>query len=193
MHADSGGIEYGISLSRLVAMGYELCYDQPYSAFTTEDELNSCKGKSNAFFVGAKNSSDSLFFFLGAFGTSGIFNLTTAIDTAYLDPLGAYWYNVPEYGFGFANTSSVYLYDCDTGDGPYDCSSRLCWHLTGRDGGYRAGCKVDLNWDNDWRKVIYKYNKPSLSPSTSPKYGKWKYMCIIFYYNEILSRCCLEL
>ena len=107
-------------------------------------------------FVGAKPSNSTNFIGIGAFGLStGVFANTYSKTTAYLDAGGAYWYNYPGYGFGFAASSTVNLDTCDFGEGSPDCLSRLCWHVDQGIGGYRAGCTTHLNNNENWRKVIY--------------------------------------
>ena len=99
-------------------------------------------------------------FAIGAFGNStNVFTPTHLATTAYYDSTGGgYWYRYPSNSFGFADSSTVNLDQCDFGQESPDCLSRLCWHLDKNLGGYRAGCTVGLNRNPDWRKVIYAVN-----------------------------------
>ena len=108
-------------------------------------------------------------FAIGAFGNS--INVLTPTNlmyhpdyyyyyhTAFYDSLGgAYWYN-QENSFGFADKSTInLLVSCDEGAQSPDCLSRLCWNINDPTGGYRAGCTVNLNFDPNWRKVMYTAN-----------------------------------
>ena len=173
--AQSCGVTYNYSEGALVLSGYVKCYDQPYSSATTDSDLAACNN-TQIVFVGAKSSNLSTVFAIGAFGSSEIFTATYSLTTAYYDPAGgAYWYRYPSYSFGFASSSSVNLNSCDYGQGYPDCVSRLCWHLGGGDGGYRAGCTTGLNSDPTWRKVIYKGNN-NLAMCNSGKS-----ICLIYF------------
>ena len=151
-------------MSNLVDSNYTLCYYAPYGQETTTSDLLNCYGL-GIYFVGAIPSSDPTTFSVGAFGTNGIFKLTDSTSTANYDPLGAYWYFKPSYGFGFAPESEVSLNICDFGI-ENDCSNRLCWHLDNYGlGGFRAGCTIFLNDDYSWYKAIY---RTEFAPSPSP-------------------------
>ena len=135
------------------------CYDQPYSHITTSAELAACTG-TNVVFVGAKSNSSTTSIALGAFGlSSNVYTVTSSTTTAYLDPGGAYWYNYPNWGFGFSRVSTVNIYYCDYGQAAGDCAYRLCWNLDEGLGGYRVGCTENLNSDSVRRKVMYKGNQ----------------------------------
>ena len=122
----SCGVLYNYDENLLLLNGFVKCYDQPYSTPTTSSDLNTCNG-SQFVFVGAKNSSLTTNFTIGAFGSSNIFAVTTSTSTAY-------WYRYPSYSFGFASSSSVTLNVCD--EGSTDCVSHLCWHLDVNVGGW---------------------------------------------------------
>ena len=161
------GIVYNYPVSNLTDSNYTLCYYVPYGTETTTSALHSDCAGGATFFVGAIPTSDPTTFSLGAFGTYGIFKLTDSDNTAYYDPLRAYWYFRPYEGFGFASQSSISLNICDYGI-EYDCSSRLCWHLdNGGLGGFRAGCTIFLNDDFTWYKAIYRTGHgPTASPTS---------------------------
>ena len=158
----SCGVVYNYTESLLFLNGFVKCYDQPYSSSTTSRDLDACYG-SQLVFVGAKKSSSSIMFEIGAFGSPKVLNSSTnSTITAYYDDLGgAYWYLLPSYSFGFASSSSIALRfrQCDLGGLLLnnDCAHRLCWTLEGY-GGVRAGCVAYLHNDQTWRKVIYKGN-----------------------------------
>ena len=154
------GILYNYNELSLNLSGYTKCYDQPYSHITTSAELAACKG-STWVFVGAKNSSTSTTFVLGAFGySSAVYTTTSSTTIAYLDKYGGvYWYNYPLYGFGFSGVSSVNIFNCDAGQAAGNCAYRLCWNIDFGLAGYRVGCLENLNSDANRRKVMYKGNE----------------------------------
>eukprot|EP00731_Ephydatia_muelleri_P005034 Em0002g1210a len=152
----SCGVLYNYPENALIQKSFTKCYDQPYSHATTSADLANCLG-SSLMFVGAKNSSSSNTFVLGAFGvSSNVLKTTSSATQAYIDDGGAYWYRYPGWSFGFSSSSNINLNSCDYNNP--DCSHRLCFHLDQNAGGYRAGCTVGLNADSTWRKVIYKGN-----------------------------------
>ncbi|KAL5505793.1 hypothetical protein EMCRGX_G007297 [Ephydatia muelleri] len=161
----SCGVLYNYPENALIQKSFTKCYDQPYSHATTSADLANCMG-SSLVFVGAKSSSGSNTFALGAFGvSSNVMKITSSATQAFIDDGGAYWYRTPGWSFGFASSSSINLGRCDNNNP--DCSHRLCFHLDQNVGGYRAGCTVGLNEDSTWRKVIYKGNYlNSCSPDT---------------------------
>ena len=111
-------------------------------------------------FVGAKASTSATTFALGAFGvSSNVYTRTASTSTAYFDPAGVYWYNYPNWGFGFSGVSSVNILYCDAGQAAGNCAYRLCWNLDEGLGGARVGCTEGLNSDSTWRKVMYKGNQ----------------------------------
>ena len=143
------------------------CYDQLYSSRTISSDVDACKG-SKYIFAGAKSSSLTLKFTIGAFGTSNVLSETNSTSTAYYDPMGAYWYRYPMYSFGFAASSYVNLVIADAYQGDDDCAHRLCWHVDNDYSGYRVGCLTWLYLDPMWRKVMYKGNTaPSCFQSKS--------------------------
>ncbi|KAL5464049.1 hypothetical protein EMCRGX_G033006 [Ephydatia muelleri] len=154
------GVLYNYDEGTLARSGFVKCYDQPYSSTTTTYSLDACN-ETQIVFVGAKSSTSSTVFAIGAFGSPYVFTARYSTATAYYDIGDAYWYRYPFYSFGFTNSSSINLNTCDYGQYINDCGSRLCWHLDQNAGGYRAGCTVDLNSDTTWRKVIYKGNNGS--------------------------------
>ena len=154
------GAIYSYDEPTLALSGYTKCYDQPYSHITTSAELAACKG-SNWVFVGAKNNSNATNIVLGAFGySSKVFTTTSSTTTAYLDKYGGvYWYNYPNWGFGFTAVPSVNINFCDAGQAVGNCAYRLCWNLDEGIGGARVGCTENLNNDAVRRKVMYKGNQ----------------------------------
>ena len=151
----SCGVFYGHDEGSLIQNDFVKCYDQPYSYASSSSDFSACSGY-DVVFVGAKTSNSTNIIGIGAFGLStGVFANTYSKTTAYPDAGGAYWYNYPGYGFGFAASSTVNLNTCDFGHGSPDCLSRMCWHVDQGIGGYRAGCTTHLNNNQIWRKVIY--------------------------------------
>ena len=151
------GVLYDYDENILISNGFLKCFDQPYSWPTTSSDLAGCMAYEFVF-VGAKSSSSSSTFALGAFGTSNVFTVPFSTDTAYYDSGGAYWfrcYPQPYNCFGFASSSRVTLLGGDYGEGSDDCASRLSWNLDQSTGGYRVGCIIQLWYDSTWRKVIY--------------------------------------
>ena len=156
MAVPSCGVLYNYPENTLIQKSFTKCYDQPYSHSTTSADFANCQG-SSLIFVGAKSSSGSNSFAMGAFGvSSNVLKTTSSVTKAYIDDGGAYWYRYPKWSFGFASSPTVNLNSCDYNNP--DCSHRLCFHLDQNAGGYRAGCTVGLNGDSTWRKVIYKGN-----------------------------------
>ena len=156
MAVPSCGVLYNYPENTLIQKSFTKCYDQPYSHSTTSADLANCQG-SSLIFVGAKSSSGSNSFAMGAFGvSSNVLKTTSSVTKACIDDRGAYWYRYPKWSFGFASSPTVNLNSCDYNNP--DCSHRLCFHLDQNAGGYRAGCTVGLNGDSTWRKVIYKGN-----------------------------------
>ena len=153
------GILYNRDEASLLQNGFIKCYDQPYSHITTSAELVPCNG-TNVVFVGAKSNSSDTKIALGAFGlSSNVYTVTKSTTTAYIDPGGAYWYNYPNWGFGFSGVSSVNILYCDAGQAAGNCAYRLCWNLDEGLGGARVGCTEGLNNDAVRRKVMYKGNQ----------------------------------
>eukprot|EP00960_Hanusia_phi_P066082 766304-Hanusia_phi.AAC.1 len=80
--------------------------------------------------------------------------MTSSYSEATGPEFGAWRYYVDAWSVGFAPSPNISLYSADiwnyhTGD----CQYRLSWHMNS--GGWRAGCTVSLNSDNQWRKQIY--------------------------------------
>jgi hypothetical protein len=75
-------------------------------------------------FVGALKSGASTFQ-LGAFGQASEIQKVTVKNEPQLAN-GVWWYNTPNYSFGFSATSVVQQTSCDTASS--DPEYRLCWH-----------------------------------------------------------------
>ena len=151
----------------LAQAGYSVCYEKPYAWHTSKTELLTYCSNGYSYFVGAKLSNATGIFMLGAFGTPSIFKDTYSSSYPQQDEAGAYWYMVDGKGFGFSSSPTINLRACDDIKSK-GCGSRLCWHIDGYSGGYRAGCQVALNNDVGWMKVIYYIPKPtSLSTSST--------------------------
>eukprot|EP01036_Dinobryon_divergens_P039147 gene39147-51535_t len=118
---------------------------------TVDEDLNMCLGE--WLLVGAMASAYSDNYALGAFVNRTdalMMALSESITTASGPFNGVYWYRNPLFSFGFADSESISLSPADAIPG----DSRLSWHLTGVDGGYRAGNIMSLNVDNTWQKNI---------------------------------------
>ena len=118
--------------------------------------------------MGAKLSNTSRLFELGAFGTSSIFNSTYSSYLAQKNDAGAYWYMLDGQGFGFSSMPTINLQTCDVLT-TEAYASRMCWHIDGYKGGYRAGSHLALDNDIEWTKVIY-FNPKPISTSSSTTY-----------------------
>jgi hypothetical protein len=126
-----------------------ICLDTTYSQATTSAVINACTGP--FLFVGALYSGFS-YFELGAWGPVSEVQTKTVLNTPHLYN-GVYWYFTSSKSFGFSLNPSISQSSCDTqSTDPY---YRLCWHLDGSSGGYRAGNVLSLNSDTSYSKVIY--------------------------------------
>jgi hypothetical protein len=155
--------------------GMKLCYDQPYGSAHTTADLQACARQGSQVFVAGTYGSTVI---VGAGGeTSCVFQATSekygAYSTAHACN-GAFWYNRAGYSFGFAGSSTVYLYSADVANawsgsyqtGAADGATRLSWHDNG--GGWRAGSLYGLG-GHTYRKRIWVSSITTASPSYAGK------------------------
>jgi len=86
---------------------------------------------------------------------------------------GVFWYWVPSYSVGFAESSSISENQADTNG----ASKRMSWHLIQPYGGWRCGNTKGLNSDGTWQKmVMWKSPEPAqkvLKKGQTPPTGIW--------------------
>ena len=163
------GIQYDYPESDLLKSGFKKCYDAPYSESIMLDNgalFPECQHGSTSLFVGAKQYPDAQNISMGAYVSSKIltsFSNHTTRPNVYDSIHNLYWYNIIDHGFGFSLEKTISVdndYLCDDLDA-FDglCNSKLCWNIGSSEGGFRAGCHVDLWNDNHWRKIIYQYTR----------------------------------
>jgi hypothetical protein len=168
------GVQIGFNVSDLIALGFVPCYSATYGTTTTIALLqSSCPdpGGNSTIFIGGQKGSDASKVMLGAFAPyCDVFTPTSSLSQGTLRN-GAYWYNYPSKGFGFAGVSSITLSVCDTITAT-NSSTRLCWHVTA--GGYRIGTLRSLNSNTVYYKVAYTkigsapYICPTFAPTNFP-------------------------
>jgi len=152
-------------------MEFVKCYEAFYGDSISWDILSSNCSSGESVFVGALQSNYESIITVGAFGSVRVLGKTKSSNEAFLDKYGqVYWYNVKDYGFGFAPTSKITLSQkayCDVEDLANEtCSQRLCWVVGSDAGGFRAGCFNNLEADETiWKKVVY--TRPWLTPPDS--------------------------
>ena len=153
--ARTGKIPSGVQLSLPASFldGWTSHFDEGYEHETTRDDLSGVPSSAKWIFVGARNLGGNIT--IGAVGARDKVLQDTPRNCPHEDN-GVAWYLTPEVSFGFAPAGcEVNQNDADDLQDQGDC--RLSWHLTGDNGGYRAGCVEDLNHDigTQWRKLLY--------------------------------------
>jgi hypothetical protein len=146
------GVFHDISISSLLS-SWNIIYDFPYSHETTVEELRALRPQcTEQIIVGAIKGNASMILSIGAIGPADILLLNSLLNqpTKYGN---VHWYLTPTKSFGFAPlTTTINCYNADyiVTD---NSKNRLSWHLDGS-GGYRAGVMIDLDENNQWRKII---------------------------------------
>jgi len=156
------GIQLNYSIDNL--RHCELCLDIEYGQGQSSRDIEGCKSREYMVFaakppVSSNTSGRELT--LAAIFRSNSFNKTTSYSQATGPEFGTWRYYVSGWSVGFAPSSSIDLRSADTWDSDLhpispsqsDCQYRLSWHMNL--GGWRAGCTVWLNFDQQWRKQIY--------------------------------------
>ena len=144
--AGNSGIMLNVPVSSLG--NYRVCMDVPYSDVSSQAKLAACSNDPSQYVaVGAKQAGSSTLALVAVARASEAFSQHCDARLAN----GAYWYNCDGRSFGFAPSSSISLSSADTLSD--QCAYRLSWHLGS--GGWRAGCRTDLNSDTNYYKQIY--------------------------------------
>ena len=153
------GVRFDVTDEYLIQNGFQICYEDLYSQALIPEDFLPCSDK-GVVFVGAKLTNGHRYE-LGAFASSTVLTkITLSSSIAELDSdldTGVYWYNVPDYSFGFAQTSNINLMTADVEESQFigvtNVCTRLSWHWGS--GGWRAGCNLNLNGSDRFKKVIY--------------------------------------
>jgi hypothetical protein len=151
------GIQRSYPISSISNLRCTVCYDEPYSHFTTFSNIESCKtsaGSSRWILMGSKQITTSTSFSLLAAIKGSNFSTSTSKTEAYLSN-GAYWYYKTGSSVGFAPTSTILLESPDVSNWVTNCADRLSWEVSGAFGGWRSGCTLDLETNTVWRKIMY--------------------------------------
>ena len=188
----SNTVVHNWNLNYLTDDGWQSCYNEPYSDYTSITELiTQCPtGQDHYLFVGALSTSKSQYALIGAYAPSRVLTeFTTSTSSAKLPnqyentSYNVYWYNyLPGSGnvkaFGFSSNDTITLtsqYLNNYGHYSWDSSTigsadRLSWSYT--KGGYRVG-NVNPGYGNTiYRKIIYwKHCPPTQSPTMAPTTG----------------------
>jgi len=111
-----------------------------------------CAGKSEFLLVGGYAVANPDVLLVAAYGhSSAVMAITTSTSVANPDN-GAYWYNMLDYSFGFADLPNIFL-TCADATGVFDSNpftnTRVSWHLC-PDGGWRLGTLIWLNSSPDY-------------------------------------------
>lgn len=146
-----------------------LCYKAPYLDSTTSSNLDVCGG--DYLFVGAIDSSNPSFFYMGAFGPrSCVLNISGSSTRAIGQCNDVFWYRVPQQAFGYSLLPNIQLApgDISAEDGSFNDQSKLSWSLDNGQGGYRAGIQHSLSASSAFLKVLYGCQTPPPSPPQPP-------------------------
>jgi hypothetical protein len=146
------GIFHNISISSIL-LSWNIIYDFPYNHETTIEELRALRPQcTEQIIVGAIKGNSSMILTIGALGPADILLLNNLLNqpTRYGN---VHWYLTPTKSFGFAPSTTTIK--CNNADYVVtdNSNNRLSWHLDGS-GGYRAGTVIDLDENNEWRKII---------------------------------------
>eukprot|EP01084_Bolivina_argentea_P217158 368770_1 len=155
---------------------WDICYNTEYSDGTTNSDLDYCLNEITSkygtkpidlqnvyIFVGAIDKNKSTHAYIGAYGHVQILqtltdSYTQAQQITYKNkyPTQTWWYYVDHQAFGFSDIERIDLTNggCDISDARNN--NKLCWHLiNSRTGGWRAGTKINLNFNRDIFKILY--------------------------------------
>jgi len=167
------GIQQNVSEETLRLNGWTLRYEQTYS--TANSSTGSEFRPSESFMiVTGKSIGSNVLTTVAAAPTAQVFT-ETIINTPQLIN-GTYWYYTPGDSIGYSPTDVISQIPADT-TGCYagSCASdptRLSWHLTGNDGGFRLGNAGWINSDagggNLYLKQVWTWNGPA-APAPAPK------------------------
>jgi hypothetical protein len=142
------GVQLNMPIDRLGQ--FSVCMDAPYSDYTTSSKLAACAANPDQFVaVGTKQAGSSTLNMVAMARAGDVFLSSCTTNLAN----GVYWYRCPSQSFGFAAESTITLNSADTLSS--NCQYRLSWHLDQVNGGYRDGCTLGLNSDNQRMKQIY--------------------------------------
>jgi hypothetical protein len=146
---------YGVMLNVPIAsLGqYSVCMDVPYSDYSTQAKLAACAADPNQFVaVGARQAGSSMMDLVAVARASDVF--AQHCDARLAN--GAYWYNCVGRSFGFAASSSISLSFSVADITSDQCEHRLSWLVDNGEGGWRAGCSIQLGRSTtSYYKQIY--------------------------------------
>jgi hypothetical protein len=144
------GVQINLNIADL-GEGWAVFSDQPYSAKTRMNDILPLQGE--CMLWGAKESKQAAQFFVAAIGRRQTIVDKLDKGNSNLMENDVYWYSENGKANGFSKNDKVDLASADVSDNG-GCNHRLSWHLGQPNGGYRAGCKLNLGNNNQFRKLV---------------------------------------
>jgi hypothetical protein len=144
------GVSYTASVSALLASGWTLHMQRPYSHATRLEELD--PGQGTWMIVGAREAGSDQMILAATAKREDVLRRTCGKKETHLAN-GVYWYCSEGESFGFAGNADIELSRADTSSAGGD-EHRLSWHIQG-DGGGRAGSRKQLNSCQKHEKLIF--------------------------------------
>jgi hypothetical protein len=144
------GVSYTASVSALLASGWTLHMQRPYSHATRLKELD--PGQGTWMIVGAREAGSDQMILAATAKREDVLRRTCGQKETHLAN-GVYWYCWEGKSFGFAGNADIELGTGDTSSAGGD-EHRLSWHIDGN-GGWRAGSRKQLNSCQKHEKLIF--------------------------------------